>query len=203
MKLDPRASVEAVLQRTTPTNPRQTPFGPDTQLLTSPRALRACPRRRDSRHRGGRVGAREDTWPALRPRRRRWGGRLRRVVRVDCRGVPPLRRRGARRRPYSVRAGMGGERLSETRPYQFGDNLSDHHRGGGSRGLRAGAPVVGRDRADGGHQPQHDPLRRGSHHARQEGRARALAGDPDPLSARHPRRGAVRRRGDPGVVATS
>ena len=107
---------------------------------------------------------------------------------------PPQRLRGDLLRPRPLRAGLPPhpappakaiERLPETRPYKFGDDihLLDSARSlqnamrrtqgrrvqprrGGPGGLRDRAPDLLRHGRRDRHQPLDDPLRRGPHHAR-------------------------------------
>ena len=111
-------------------------------------------------------------------------------------------------------AGQGTERLTETRPYQFGDdpmsidsirslqNAMKHNDPGGRDPHHRGRSGSVRDRAqlelrhggDDRHLALHDPLRRGPHHAGEESRAGADGADPDEVSEGRHRRAALRRR---------
>ncbi len=118
------------------------------------------------------------------PRHARSGDRHRGVrrdegLRVRRHAEPRRQRHGAQRRPPP-----GPRAQGHARPRVRGP------------GRRAGrVPELLRDGDHAGLQPQHDPLRRGSLHARQARRAGALAADPPAVSRRHAEPRAVPRLG--------
>ena len=110
-------------------------------------------------------------------------------VRVRRHAEPRRERDGAERRAAPARVTARGR-----------------HAGPGVRGPRRRAGRVSELVRDGDHarlQPQHDPLRRGSLHAGQAGRAGALAADSTAVSRRQPEPGAVPRLGRGSAASAS